>query len=663
MATDREATLKRGEKALRQGRLDAAIAEYAKVVEDHPKDWATHNTLGDLYVRAGQPEKAAAQYGRIADHFAQEGFFPKAAALYKKILKIRPDDETSQLRLADVSARQGLLADAKAHLSAVAERRRSRGDKAGANEIIVRLGSLDPADFDARRAAALVVAESGDLAGAAERFRALAVDLDEEDRAADALDAIRHVVRCDPTDRKSRARLVRAVLAAGSLDEAQQLLTPEIANGDAELREALAEVQLRSGRLDAGLALVRELLEGNPDIGPRIRQLAWDLCEKTPDAAFGCLDLITGQATAKEEWAEAAGLLQEFVTRAPRHVPALLKLVEVCVDGGLEATMYAAQTQLADAYLDAGQAREASVIAEDLVAREPWEEAHIDRFRRALVMLNTPNPNAVIADRLSGQSPFTATDPFVDEIATTLEATPTPPAPEPAPVEERAVEAAAAASGEAATPEAARDVAAKGPAPESAFEVTLGVIDLSALLEDSQAATEPSAPAAGGGARVASTGGAAKATPKAPPARGLDEVFQTLREEASADAGSGQGEQYLALARTYRDMGMMDDAIKALETAVRSPRHRFEAAGMLAAIYRERGQLLQAVEWMERAIEAPAPTADDGRALLYSLGETLESLGEVARALAVFLELQADVGTYRDVQARVNRLSRVQAGG
>ena len=98
----------------------------------------------------------------------------------------------------------------------------------------------------------------------------------------------------------------------------------------------------------------------------------------------------------------------------PGHVPALLKLVEVCVDGGLESTMYEAQAQLADAYLEAGQAAEARVIAEDLVAREPWEaRAHRSlppRARHAAV----PDPDTVIAERLSGQAPFMATDPFVD---------------------------------------------------------------------------------------------------------------------------------------------------------------------------------------------------------------------------------------------------------
>src|SRR5262245_30462732 len=72
VASDREDTLKKAEKLLRQGRLEPAIAEYLRVVEAEPGDWITANTLGDLYVRAGQADKAAAQYSRIAEHFFTE---------------------------------------------------------------------------------------------------------------------------------------------------------------------------------------------------------------------------------------------------------------------------------------------------------------------------------------------------------------------------------------------------------------------------------------------------------------------------------------------------------------------------------------------------------------------------------------------------------------
>ena len=64
MAIDRAATLRNAEKLLRQGKLDAAIAEYVRVVEEQPRDWNAANTLGDLYVRAGQIDKAVEQFSR-----------------------------------------------------------------------------------------------------------------------------------------------------------------------------------------------------------------------------------------------------------------------------------------------------------------------------------------------------------------------------------------------------------------------------------------------------------------------------------------------------------------------------------------------------------------------------------------------------------------------
>jgi Flp pilus assembly protein TadD len=108
---------------------------------------------------------------------------------------------------------------------------------------------------------------------------------------------------------------------------------------------------------------------------------------------------------------------------------------------------------------------------------------------------------------------------------------------------------------------------------------------------------------------------------------------------------------------------MTDEAIASLETAVHSPRQRFEAAAALGRVYVRRGDPALAIEWLERAAEAPPPTADDGRQLLYDLGVLLDGARETSRALAVFLELQANAGDYRDVPARIDRLARVQTGG
>ncbi len=678
MATERDEALKKAEKLLRQGKLDLAIAEYARMIEDQPRDWNTRNTLGDLYIRASKPELAVAQYMQIADHLMHEGFYPKAAAIYKKILKIKPDEEAVQLNLGEISAKQGLLADAKMYFLGVANKRRTRGDRPGADEIIVRLGVLDPNDFDARVLAARTLADNGDGLAAAMQYRAMHADLIEKGRQPEAMGALRESVRLNPDDTDARATLARAAVAEGDLDAAKGYLDRAIAGTDPALLMALMEIELRSGAMESARELLTQLLHLDESLRGKIVELAWTLAPVAPEAAFVCIDTAVDAELAAGNYMDAAAILQEFVTRVSGQIAALLKLVEICVDGGLEATMYETQAQLADAYLESGQPAEARVIAEDLVAREPWEQAHIERFRRALVMLDVPDPDTLIADRLSGQGPFVATDPFMapetfgafDEgpVADARETAavafqdamvsapepeaeplvedepePPPPAPAPAPAHRRGAAVARVSGSEPDIPLRPRAPDAPTPPPARAGG---GIdIDLSDALAELQGITAAPKPHA------------------APPASSLEDAFGDFRSAVSKQAGAHEAGEQLTLARTYLEMGMVEEAIAALIEAARVPTHRFEAGSLLGRLYQKRDDLPRAAEWLERAAEAPAPTANEGRELLYDLGAVLETMGETARALAVFLELQTDAGEYRDVAARVERLARVQTGG
>jgi tetratricopeptide (TPR) repeat protein len=139
-------------------------------------------------------------------------------------------------------------------------------------------------------------------------------------------------------------------------------------------------------------------------------------------------------------------------------------------------------------------------------------------------------------------------------------------------------------------------------------------------------------------------------------------VFAQMRaktaREQQASAALGQYQQALQ----YLEQGLVKEAITALELAVRVPMLRFRAAAQLGRIYIEGGDVNTGVGWFERAAEAPAPTPDEGYALLYELASALETQGEPARALAILMELDSDSGGFRDVRDRITQLSRTQTG-
>lgn len=657
MAFDRDGALKKAEKLVRQGRLDLAIAEYARVVEENPGDWSTANTLGELYARAGQPQQAVEQFSRIAAHFAEGGFYPKAAALYKKILKITPNDEAIQLQLADLSAQQGLLADAKSYLNGVAAKRKARGDRRGTAEITIKLGSIDPLDFDARLAAARTLEEMGDDEQAGARYKALHRDLLEKGRTSDALDALKELVRIDPLDGQARSILAKAALEKGDVAAAREFLDEHSAGEDPSLLLPLAEIELKAGEISQARGLFGRLLAVDPSRRSAVTEVGWSFAGTSPESTFVCIEAAAEASIAAGDFAEGAAVLHDFVSRVPGQIPALLKLVEVCVDGGLEAAMYDAQERLTDAYLAARQGDEARAIAEDLVAREPWEPAHIDRFRRALVLMRVSDPDTLIAERLSGQAPFMARDPFFD-----------PPAEEPADVEGGESDGAADAqtsSDEAEESGEKFDVLLNSHRDSSGAPDAAPAFSVATDVSTAVSGVAAAAPQARGeGDEIDLTGALGDLHSDAPiakQAKSIDHVFAEIRQAAGDDQDFSA--QHMTLARTYLEIGMLDEALASLQTAVRSPRQRFEAAAAIGRLYDRRGDRESAIEWLERAAEVPAPDDEASHVLLYDLGVLLEAAGETSRALAVFLELQANAGDYRDVPSRIDRLARVQTGG
>jgi len=705
---DRAATLRQAEKLLRQGKVDQAIAEYVRLVEDQPRDWNTANVLGDLYVRAGHLDRAIEQFSRIAESLIEQGFLPRASAVYKKILKLKPDADHALVQAGELAAQQGLLADARACFAGAAQVRRARGDTKGALEIVRRVGALDPSDIDARLSAARARHELDDLPGALQEFNDLAAMLIGEGREVDALVPLSEVAGLDPGNAHVRRELARILVAQGRNADAAKYLTTDAVGADAGLLVVAADLRFRQGELSAGMEMVEALLALDDVPAAQITELGLSLAEQQPDTSYAILARLVDAKAAAGEWTDAADLLTRFIALTRHHIVALTRLVDVCVDGELQDRTVDAQALLADAYLETGAAAEAKYVAEDLLTRQPWERRHFARLRSALALGGAPDPDQALADWLADTQLFGIdNDPFAEAQTAPESVEPQPPDSDSTRPEQDVSTATAVVPSVAPPSDPPADEREMVPPPPAANLQTPQPADVPAA--PARPAGDPRnphsidlelifgrpgtpAPPAPQPPRVPQTPTAPltsveeepsveedlsvaldefnAARPVVPSAKeaaaapaDIESVFAKFRDDAEHRPADDPADVAYTRGVALVEAGDLESSIEPLRTAARSPRRRFAAASLLARVYQQKNSTAEAIEWLGHAVDAPATSAQERFETLFRLAELLEISGERDSALAVFLELQADAGEYRDIANRIARLSRTQGGG
>jgi len=262
-------------------------------------------------------------------------------------------------------------------------------------------------------AGARAAQQLGDDVQAAALLKDAAEQLEKQNRRGEALDLLVDAAQLDPDDQVLRARLARECVKAGELDRARLFLTRESAGDNPDLLVALAQIELAAGRDDEARTLLTRLLTVASDRHDDVLRLALELArDGHVERAFGCVEVLA-DARSRRHWERAAGALDAF-GREASHAPALMKLVEICVDAGDETRLREAQAQLADAYLKEGRGAEARIVAEDLVDYDPASDAHLRRLRAALELAGVSDIDHVISERLNPAEPLPALSDSID---------------------------------------------------------------------------------------------------------------------------------------------------------------------------------------------------------------------------------------------------------
>ncbi|HVT19608.1 MAG TPA: hypothetical protein VHQ90_25925 [Thermoanaerobaculia bacterium] len=146
MAIKREQVVQTAEKYVSRGKIEPAIREYRKLLEENPNDINTLNRIGDLYARIQRIDEAVDFFNQIAEQYASEGFFVKAIAIYKKIIKLDPTRLDVYENLAELYHRQGLTTEARTQYQVLADYYQKHDNATSTIAIYQKMALVEPAN-------------------------------------------------------------------------------------------------------------------------------------------------------------------------------------------------------------------------------------------------------------------------------------------------------------------------------------------------------------------------------------------------------------------------------------------------------------------------------------------------------------------------------------
>jgi tetratricopeptide (TPR) repeat protein len=137
----------------------------------------------------------------------------------------------------------------------------------------------------------------------------------------------------------------------------------------------------------------------------------------------------------------------------------------------------------------------------------------------------------------------------------------------------------------------------------------------------------------------------------------LEEVFREFQKGVQEQLSEEDSDTHFNLGIAYKEMGLLPESIREFQVASRDPQFFVEACSMIGMCYMEQGMWGQAADWYQKALAAPDLTQETQLALRYDLAASLESAGEVERAVDLYQEVVAQSPDYRDVSTRLESLS------
>jgi tetratricopeptide (TPR) repeat protein len=420
---NKQKVLSSAEKYVQQGKLQNAIAEYEKVLKNDVKDLTVTNTVGDLYSRLGETDKATVCFKTVGDAYASQGFTVKAIAMYKKICKLQPSLE-SLLKLAELYSQQGLFNDARAQYLQVAEEFLKAGELDNAVRIFQKILEMDPENSTMRVRLAEVYIRLGKKTDAWQIFSAAAESLRAKGSLPAAEEVLQRMLTLDPGNTYALLMQGKNMMESGDAAGAVATLqkVSDIDSHPEGLRDLL-KAYLQAGQLSEAGTIANKLLTVHNDL-QAIATFAEALMQAGQyETALQVFDQHAERLLA-ENSVKVLDSLHTIIGHVRDNPDSLQKLLDLFHKAGENTHLSEVIELLAHASVQSGDLPRARDLYQKLATVEPQNPLHMQNYQQVVGQLGgtsgakliTPDEAVVLIDDLEATAPSVHQH-YTDEIS------------------------------------------------------------------------------------------------------------------------------------------------------------------------------------------------------------------------------------------------------
>ncbi|CAM2007435.1 tetratricopeptide repeat protein [Acanthopleuribacter pedis] len=135
----------------------------------------------------------------------------------------------------------------------------------------------------------------------------------------------------------------------------------------------------------------------------------------------------------------------------------------------------------------------------------------------------------------------------------------------------------------------------------------------------------------------------------------VDELFEEFKRGVDEQISDDDYETHYDLGIAYKEMGLLEEAINEFRRAQAEPTRFLECSTLIGSCMIELGRTEDAIVHYEEAL-AKCTAQNEIIALKYEWALALQGLGELEKALALFMEIRAVEANYRDLESRIEAL-------